>query len=315
MLGSQSTAEQIDLRLDVEFAGGDAQAGGLWTLFARSDGQGIFSLGVDLLDVDSVINFSLPTGVVNGSDPAGFATQINTPITGGRRLIAGQLVLDQSVAEQGVFYGVGTLTNGSPDFPSAPGGTNQIGPNLTSLTSPQNIPWATTDPLWQTGVTVASGTFSPGVAPRFAAPDLFPMGSIFTTVGTVSAVGAIASGVTLTTELVTNLPPNVSLGDYNGDGVVDAADYTVWRDNLGQLVVPGTLADGSGNGLIDTPDFDLWASQFGESVPAMAVATPEPSASAMMVLAVTILSFRSQRTEALVAAVPGDQLGWRGFRL
>ena len=23
-------------------------------------------------------------------------------------------------------------------------------------------------------------------------------------------------------------------GDYNGNGVVDAADYTVWRDSLGQ---------------------------------------------------------------------------------
>src|SRR5262249_40370997 len=25
------------------------------------------------------------------------------------------------------------------------------------------------------------------------------------------------------------------LGDYNGNGVVDAADYTVWRDHLGQV--------------------------------------------------------------------------------
>ena len=23
-------------------------------------------------------------------------------------------------------------------------------------------------------------------------------------------------------------------GDYNADGIVDAADYTVWRDNLGR---------------------------------------------------------------------------------
>src|SRR5690606_16924003 len=29
-------------------------------------------------------------------------------------------------------------------------------------------------------------------------------------------------------------------GDFNGDGIVDAADYTVWRDNLGS---PYTQAD------------------------------------------------------------------------
>ena len=29
------------------------------------------------------------------------------------------------------------------------------------------------------------------------------------------------------------VPPSLA-GDYNGDGVVDAADYTVWRDTFGQ---------------------------------------------------------------------------------
>ena len=41
------------------------------------------------------------------------------------------------------------------------------------------------------------------------------------------------------------------LGDYNLDGVADLADYTVWRNNLGDTVTPGTGADGSGDGTTD----------------------------------------------------------------
>ena len=41
------------------------------------------------------------------------------------------------------------------------------------------------------------------------------------------------------------------LGDFNGDGIVDAADYTVWRDSFG-MTGAGLAADGAGpNGLPD----------------------------------------------------------------
>ena len=34
-------------------------------------------------------------------------------------------------------------------------------------------------------------------------------------------------------------PPDVSAADYNDDGIVDTADYAVWRDQMGPLVPPG----------------------------------------------------------------------------
>ena len=40
----------------------------------------------------------------------------------------------------------------------------------------------------------------------------------------------------------------VVAGDYNHNGIVDAADYNVWRDHLGQHVTPGTGADGVADG-------------------------------------------------------------------
>lgn len=51
----------------------------------------------------------------------------------------------------------------------------------------------------------------------------------------------------------------VLLGDYNDDGVVDAADYTVWR-NGEQL-----QNEGASFGVIDQADYLLWKSQFGKT--------------------------------------------------
>jgi len=50
-------------------------------------------------------------------------------------------------------------------------------------------------------------------------------------------------------------------GDYNRNGVVDAADYTVWRDSLGQSGAD-LVADGNGDGVINSDDYDVWKSNF-----------------------------------------------------
>ena len=72
-------------------------------------------------------------------------------------------------------------------------------------------------------------------------------------------------------------------GDYNRDGIVDAADYTVWRDSLGQPTVAGTGADGNFNGTIDHEDYRVWKSHFGSTRPPAAASAqganlvPEPT--------------------------------------
>ena len=52
-------------------------------------------------------------------------------------------------------------------------------------------------------------------------------------------------------------------GDYNGDGIVDAADYTVWRDSLGSTTA--LAADGDNNHVIDQADYDIWKTNFGKT--------------------------------------------------
>jgi serralysin len=97
-------------------------------------------------------------------------------------------------------------------------------------------------------------------------------------------------GLTATT-IATLLP-----GDYNHDGVVDAADYTLWRSTLGQSVTAGTGADGNGDGLITAADFDLWRAHFGQTAASGSVlagtSVPEPPAAFLVCVGLMTLSFR-----------------------
>lgn len=56
-------------------------------------------------------------------------------------------------------------------------------------------------------------------------------------------------------------PGGSPVGDYNGDGAVDAIDYAVWRETLGSTEDLG--ADGDDDGMIDSDDFDLWQANYG----------------------------------------------------
>ena len=54
-------------------------------------------------------------------------------------------------------------------------------------------------------------------------------------------------------------------GDYNDNGIVDAADYSVWRNSMNESG-SNLAADGDGNGSIGAGDFLVWKSHFGESL-------------------------------------------------
>ena len=69
--------------------------------------------------------------------------------------------------------------------------------------------------------------------------------------------------------------PAFALGDYNFNGVVDAADYTVWANTFGQTGL-GLPADGNGNLTVDAADYTIWANNFG-LMSASPSPVPEPS--------------------------------------
>lgn len=65
---------------------------------------------------------------------------------------------------------------------------------------------------------------------------------------------AAGLSTTSTTSVMVAIP-----GDYNFDGSVDAADYPVWRDNLGSSAASGVLpGDGNGDHDVDEADYTFW---------------------------------------------------------
>jgi hypothetical protein len=78
-----------------------------------------------------------------------------------------------------------------------------------------------------------------------------------------------ASGVV---QQFTDIAPNQlltiveQLPDFNSNGVVDAADYVVWRKSLNSNVAPWTQGDGNGDGIVDELDYDLWRQSVGRAI-------------------------------------------------
>jgi hypothetical protein len=96
-------------------------------------------------------------------------------------------------------------------------------------------------------------------------------------------------------------------GDYNGNGIVDAADFTVWRDLLGQsITLPGERPDAMTPGLVDQEDYEFWKLHFGETVggpgsgsagtsPVTSVPEPPSWMLSLIVLAVMHIAAASRR--------------------
>lgn len=82
-------------------------------------------------------------------------------------------------------------------------------------------------------------------------------------------------------------------GDSNGDGIVDLADYTVWRDTLGSI--SQLEGDRDGDGVVDLDDYTVWSDNFGLTLPSpgnaavlgttAAATVPEPGAYLLLVSA------------------------------
>jgi GH25 family lysozyme M1 (1,4-beta-N-acetylmuramidase) len=102
-----------------------------------------------------------------------------------------------------------------------------------------------------------------------------------------------------TMQQLTSLLVHNVLGDYNHDGVVDAADYSVWRDTRGSTT--NLAADGNGNDQIDAGDYTVWKSHFGEvagggagAAAQSSSAVPEPNSAVILLLALIVLVTKSR---------------------
>lgn len=152
---------------------------------------------------------------------------------------------------------------------------------------------------------LAEGTYSVGIwmpdaesslrddtryAIRFANQGVWDETTGINVLTTSLSVDSDAPGVAFLTDgfaEVAELNDLVLAGDFNLDGTVNAADYTVWRDNAG--------------GTYDADDYTQWAANFGATLPTAsssgAASVPEPTAliAAIMALLASTTRRHAQR--------------------
>ena len=82
--------------------------------------------------------------------------------------------------------------------------------------------------------------------------------------------------------------------------MVDAADYTLWQDNLG-LDAAVLSGNGSGAATVVQADYELWRSHFGESIASGSGAdhVPEPTTLLLALLALVAAPLRVRCGEVL----------------
>jgi hypothetical protein len=98
--------------------------------------------------------------------------------------------------------------------------------------------------------------------------------------------------------LVSDLPP----GDYNRDGIVDASDYTIWRDTFGST--DDLRANGNNLGtsfnVVDQDDYLVWQNNFGAVYSlggaGSGVTVPEPASCCLALLGASVFLFGRRRT-------------------
>jgi hypothetical protein len=126
-----------------------------------------------------------------------------------------------------------------------------------------------------------------------------PVETILDSLSTVSMLGTNGSVDVSNGQIVVNasgspqyidLGPLQLWGDYNGNGTVDAADYTIWRDNLGNAGDALQNRGPSSSGPVSALDYIIWTEAFGAIAagPAgasVAQAVPEPASVALPLLA------------------------------
>jgi autotransporter-associated beta strand protein len=327
-----------DLARVVLNAGGTmnlANNGSTNTAIGSLEGAGTAILSSTLLTVGALDSSTMFSGPITG--PGGRLTKVGagaltlagtntysglTTVQQGKLIINGSLAGDTVVKNGGTLGGTGTIKNlviepgGVLDPGLSPGTLTVSGLTLMSGATLEYEFGATRDHIVVTNngnVTLGGmlditllGDFNP------AAGETFPLfeGAIASITGAFSAVSApIFNGHTLNLVYSSNqvtlqvIDAILLPGDYNGNGIVDAADYVVWRNEIGTQAA-----------------YDTWRANFGamtsspigaalgpqgasfESPIRIDAAVPEPGTGAMMLGALCLLALGPARRQGTCRA-------------
>lgn len=115
--------------------------------------------------------------------------------------------------------------------------------------------------------------------------DLYEEGEAILGTGFAGTVSISYLGGTGNDVVLSLMASAALLGDYNADGIVDAADYTVWRDNFGEsITLPGEDPSQT-PGQVTDEDYAVWSANYGSTLPTQSLqAVPEAGSVAMLAI-------------------------------
>ena len=250
--------------------------------------------------ISAPFGFTLSGGAINATTITALTTP-NTTLGGGTLFTTtynGNLTNNGATLLPGASSGTGTTTVVGNYAQNSPGRL-QI-----ELASTSNF-----DKLVVTGDLAISG----------ALLDVFLLGGFSPSAGNAfdildwSTIQLIGGGFTLqlpalsgglqwnTSQLYTtgviSVTSPVLLGDYNNNGIVDAADYVVWRDNEG---TNNALANDPLGGTIGSGQYNQWRANFGTTAGSGAdsinIAVPEPGGVVLFVIGMLMMFSRGGAT-------------------
>jgi hypothetical protein len=231
--------------------------------------------------------------LVNDGDLVVINAAIDGPVVNNNKTtVVGTVNFNGPVSGPGGFFGPGTAQfNGgmapgaSPALVAFEGNIVFGNANTLAIELGGATPGSQHDQIQASGTVTVGGTLQVSLIDGFSAVagqafDILDWGSL---AGTFDAINLpMLSGLAWnTSELYTSGVLSVGLaGDYNNNGVVDAADYTVWRKGLGTTYMQA--------------DYDVWRAHFGETAGSGAGSTanvpvPEP-ATMLLFLAGALIS-------------------------
>ena len=246
-------------------------------------------------------------------------------MNGGEVSTGGTLSIGQhgTLTEEGKV--TGNVTNSGLTAPGAPAGFLAIDGNYLQTSAGKlqislgGQADAVFDKVIVNGTASLSGTLellldSSGGSPLV--PQLGNSYDVLSATGTVSGGFSTCILPALSPGLMWNVhtgPHAVTLsislaGDYNHNGIVDAADYSIWRDTLGST--SDLRADGDSNGIVNAADYSVWKMSFGASGAGTAAnsasrlqSVPEPATAPALLSLLAILAIYRVRSASVLFGI------------
>ena len=141
--------------------------------------------------------------------------------------------------------------------------------------------------------------FIPDPSDEFEILTADSLSGIFANAATTAITGFGTFDVTYTSTsvLLSNFEIASLFGDYNQNGVIDGADYTVWRDALeaSSTTLPNDLTPGT----VDESDFEYWRDHFGDTLGSGSgqglAGVPEPASISLAALCLLMVFVKGSR--------------------